>query len=141
MPPVLRSLMLVGNRGNYTREGDDAAGACHHYKMDDDSKNGGPSHLKAWREFRRMTQSALAEAVGTTQGQIAHLESERVELSAKWLRKLAGALDTTAGMILDHDPNELDSDIIEIWAEAGKREKRQIAEIAKTIVRGTGTLG
>lgn len=69
---------------------------------------------------------------------IQYLESGERGLSAKWLRKLAPALDTTPGMILDHDPNDLDGDILEIWATASNREKRQIAEVARALVK-TGT--
>lgn len=106
--------------------------------MDSEEKNGGPNHLREWREFRKMSQQELATACDTTQHQIAYLESGERGLSAKWLRKLSVALDTTPGMILDHNPNDLDSDIVEIWATASNRQKRQLAEIAKTILK-TGT--
>jgi hypothetical protein len=71
---------------------------------------------------------------------IGYLEAGERGLSAKWLRKLADALDTTPGMILDHDPGDLDSDILDIWATASTRQKRQISEIAKTLLRD-GTNG
>jgi transcriptional regulator with XRE-family HTH domain len=106
--------------------------------MDDQDKNGGPNYLREWRRFRRMTQQELATAVDTNANMIQYLESGERGLSAKWLRRLAPVLDTTSGMILDHDPHELDSDIVEIWTTASSRERRQIADIAKTIVR-TGT--
>lgn len=85
-----------------------------------------------------MTQEELAERVGTNANMIGYLESGERGLSAKWLRRLAPALDTTPGMLLDHDPHTLDSDIIDIWAHAGERERRQISDIAKTLLR-TGT--
>lgn len=106
----------------------------------DIDKNGGPNYLRAWRLFRRLTQEQLAERVGTNANMIGYLESGERGLSAKWLRKLAPALDTTPGMILDHDPAELDSDIIEIWTHASQRQRSQISEIAKTITK-TGTEG
>lgn len=106
--------------------------------MDEQEKNGGPNYLRAWRLFRKKTQEQLAEIVGTTQHQIAFLENGDRALSAKWLRRLAPALETTPGMLLDHDPTTLDNDIIDIWAHADSREKRQISDIAKAIVR-TGT--
>lgn len=106
---------------------------------DDTEKNGGPNHLKAWREFREMTQGELADKVGTNQNMIGYLESGERGLSAKWLRRLAPALQTTPGFILDHDPNTLPSDIVEIWVNANERERRQLIDIAKTLVRtGTG---
>jgi len=108
--------------------------------MDGDStdKNGGPNYLQQWREFRGLTQEAIAAKVGTNANMISYLEKGERGLSAKWLRRLAPILDTTPGMILDHDPHTMDADIIDIWATASTRQKRQISEIAKTIVK-TGT--
>lgn len=111
---------------------------CENCDMDDQDKNGGPNFLREWRLFRKFTQQQLADRVDTTANMIQYLEKGERALSAKWLRKLAPALDTTPGMILDHDPHALDNDIIEIWATASNREKRQIAEIAKAILK-TGT--
>jgi transcriptional regulator with XRE-family HTH domain len=110
---------------------------CDIARMDAD-KNGGPNYLREWRLFRKLTQEQLAERVGTNANMIGYLESGERGLSAKWLRRLAPALDTTPGMLLDHDPSQLDSDIIDIWAHAGERERRQISDIAKTLLR-TGT--
>ena len=104
----------------------------------DSDKNAGPNHLQAWRLFRKMTQAELAEKVGTNQNMIGYLENGERGLSAKWLRRLAPALKTTPGMLLDHDPSELSADILDIWGSADVRQRRQIADIAKTIVR-TGT--
>jgi transcriptional regulator with XRE-family HTH domain len=104
----------------------------------DSDKNGGPNHLRAWREFRSLTQSELAEKVDTNANMIGYLESGERGLSAKWLRRLAPALRTTPGMLLDHDPNDLPSDIHDIWVKGTERERRQITEIARTLVK-TGT--
>ena len=103
-------------------------------------KNGGPNHLRAWRVFRKLSQAELAERVGTNANMIGYLETGERGLSAKWLRKLAPALDTTPGLLLDHDPHELGSDILDIWGKAGERQKRQISEIARTLLRD-GTNG
>lgn len=104
-------------------------------------KNGGPNYLREWRRFRNnMTQEQLAEKVGTNPNMIGYLEAGERGLSAKWLRRLADALETTPGMILEHNPFELDSDLLEIWVKASERERRQISDIAKTLVK-TGTNG
>lgn len=107
---------------------------------EDADKNGGPNYLKAWREFRGMTQGDLAEAVGTNANMIGYLESGERGLSAKWLRRLAPALKTQPGFILEHDPNTLPTDIVEIWINATANERRQLIDVAKAIVR-TGTGG
>lgn len=106
--------------------------------MDKTDSNGGPNNLRAWREFRGMSQVELADAIGTSHQIIGYLERGRTQLSAKWLRKLAPALKTTPGMLLDHDPNDLDSDIIEIWSNADARMQQQIIDIARALTK-TGT--
>lgn len=105
-----------------------------------DDKNGGPNYLRQWRTYRKLTQEQLAEMVSTNANMIQYLETGERGLSAKWLRRLAPALQTTPGMLLDHDPHKLDSDVIDIWAHADERERRQLSEIAKTLVK-TGTGG
>lgn len=108
--------------------------------MDDPDSNGGPNHLREWREFRRLSQTELAERAGTTHQVIGYLERGRTQLSAKWLRKLAPILETTPGMLLDHSPRELSADIIDIWSSASVRQRQQIADLAKVVVRDkTGT--
>lgn len=124
----------IRNQGNYTNRR-----LSHNAIMGDTAdKNGGPNHLRAWMEYRGVKGVELAERLGdnVTPGMVSDLANSNRALSAKWLRRLADALDTTPGMLLDHDPRELDSDIIEIWINANRRQKQQITEIARTL---TGT--
>lgn len=138
--PTLHIVMLVASENYYILAGARINANRHNVIMMKTEKNGGPNYLAAWREHRGMSQEDLAERIDppTTQGQIAHLESGRSGLTAKWLRKLSAALNVTPGLILDHPPHEIDNDIIDIWAHAGRKERRQILDIAKTILR-TGT--
>jgi transcriptional regulator with XRE-family HTH domain len=106
--------------------------------MENQEKNGGPNYLKQWREYRKLSQGELAKRVDTNANMILYLETGERGLSAKWLRRLSVALDTTPGMILSHDPTELDSDIIDIWSHADKRTRQQIGSLVKAIVK-TGT--
>lgn len=119
---------------------EESAQWAHCEGMEPQEKNGGPNYLREWRTFRQLSQAALAERIGTNANMIQYLETGERGLSAKWLRKLAPALDTTPGMLLDHDPHELDSDILEIWGNASAREKRQISEVARALLK-TGTDG
>jgi transcriptional regulator with XRE-family HTH domain len=140
IPPKSHTVILKATplRKNYhSLFGASRIAICDNADMAED-KNAGPNHLQAWRVFRDMTQAELAEKVGTSQNMIGYLESGERGLSAKWLRRLAPALKTTPGMLLDHDPSELSADILDIWGAADVRQRRQIADIAKTIVR-TGT--
>jgi transcriptional regulator with XRE-family HTH domain len=95
-----------------------------------------PNHLRAWRKHNRMTQQDLADAVGTAKSVISDLERGVVQLSDKWLRKLAPALKTQPGHILDYDPEDLDSDIIDIWSRIDPDDKPQAVRILRAL---TGT--
>lgn len=95
------------------------------------------NHLRAWREFRKMTQEQLADAVETTGAVISLLESGDRSLSPKWLRRLAPALGTAPGYLLDHDPNDLDAAFLEAALAAPKASRAQVLEILKTFRTGT----
>lgn len=101
--------------------------------------SGESNYLRAWREHRGLSQVELADAIGTTHQVIGYLERGRTQLSAKWLRKLAPVLETTPGMLLDHDPKELDADIVDMWSRANLNERQQMVDLAKVVVKKTGT--
>lgn len=100
-------------------------------------KNGGPNYLQAWRKFRRISQEELAEAIGTTKAVISLLEAGQRPLSAKWLRKIAPVLDTTPGFLLDHDPHELPTDVIDIWSNIEDRDKPRALRVLESFRTGT----
>jgi transcriptional regulator with XRE-family HTH domain len=93
-----------------------------------------PNNLRAWRLFRRMTQAELAEAVGTNANVIHLLENSERGLSHKWMLKLAPALGTTAGFMIDHDPHDLPSDLFDIWNRSTPAEQQQITSVAEALV-------
>jgi transcriptional regulator with XRE-family HTH domain len=74
------------------------------------------NHLRAWRELRGLTQAQLAAIVGTEGSVISLLESGDRAISDKWLRRLAPALETTPGLLLDFEPTTMDEAILEIMA-------------------------
>lgn len=102
----------------------------------------GPNHLKAWRKYRRLTQQQLADAIDppTTKQVIQAIETGQRGLSDKWLRRLAPALGTTPGFLLDYDPEELPTDILDIWRDI-PAEDQERARRALEIFRKTGTNG
>lgn len=85
-----------------------------------------------------MTQEQLADAVGTDKGVISLLESGLRGLSGKWLRRLAPVLETTPGHLLDHDPNDLPTDIIDIWSSIDERDRETAKRVLESF-RRTGT--
>lgn len=110
---------------------------------DEDDKNGGVNHLRAWMRYRGLKGVDVAEQLGgnVTPGMVSDLVNSNRALSAKWLRRLAPIFDTTPGALLDYDPFEIDSDIIDMWTHADNGQRRQIVDLAKVVVRKTGTGG
>lgn len=100
-----------------------------------------PEHyLRAWRRFRKMKQRELAELVGTSESVISELENRRKAMSLKWLYRLAAALRTKPGFIIEHDPTKLDTDVVEIFANIPDSLKDQAKTTLKSFQRD-GTKG
>lgn len=99
-----------------------------------------PNHVRAWREFRHLTQEELAEAVGCSPATIGHIETGARRLSDKWARPIADALNTTPGYLLDHNPNDLPTSILDIWASIPDEAKPQALKVLESFKR-TGTEG
>lgn len=99
------------------------------------NRNGGPNYVREWRIHRGLTLAQLAERVGTNANMIGYLEAGDRGLSAKWLRKLAHALETTPGMLLDHDPDVLEADVVTFFIKANTVQRRQLGDIAKALLR------
>lgn len=107
-----------------------------------DDKNGGPNHLRAWREHMKMTQEELASALTppTTGSVISLLEEGERGLSLKWLRRLAPALKTTPGFLADFDPTQVDTRTLEMISQLDPGQIVQVEKFIKTFLR-TGTDG
>jgi transcriptional regulator with XRE-family HTH domain len=99
---------------------------------DEEAEGEAPNNLRAWREYRGLSTGELAKKAGTTAQIITDLETGAVELSQKWLRTLAPALDTTSGFLLDLDPNESDPAFFEVARSIPKERRAQALEILKT---------
>lgn len=87
------------------------------------------NYIQAWRLRRGMTQAQLAEAVGTTASVISLLENGDRSLSAKWLRRIAGALKTSAGFLLDRHPDDLPTDVTDIWYQIPESQRDQALRV------------
>lgn len=101
------------------------------------TKSDGPNHLKAWRKHRRLTQQELADRLDppTTKQVIQAIESGARGLSDKWLRKLAPALGTSPGFLLDHDPTDVATDFLDVWAQVPDDRKAEALEMLQILKR------
>lgn len=106
------------------------------YMSDESDKNGGPNHLRAWMRFSNVKGAELATRLGgaVTPGMVSDLANSKRALSAKWLRRIAPILGTTPGMLLDHDPYEIDRDIMETWLKASPTQRKQLVDMSKVVV-------
>lgn len=98
------------------------------------------NNLRAWREFRELTQEELAAKVGTTAAVISLLENGQRGLSANWLRRFAPHLQVSPGFLLDHAPGDLTTDMLEIWASVPEEDQgKVIATLKRYSTRQTGS--
>jgi transcriptional regulator with XRE-family HTH domain len=99
-----------------------------------------PNHIREWREFRHMTQDELADAVGCSKASIGHWENGVREVAPKWLYPIAKVLNTSPGYLLDHDPNNLPTAVLDIWADIPSEDQPKALEMLRVFKR-TGTTG
>lgn len=95
-----------------------------------------PHFIKEWRIYREMTVAALAEAADMSTGNLSALENRQQGPSDKGLAKLANALKTTPGALLNVDPTEEGTgDFWRMWERASEPQREKIADAAKIILR------
>lgn len=104
--------------------------------MDIEPKN----HLKAWRKHRHMTQQQLADAIEppTTKQVIQAIETGQRGLSDKWLRRLAPALGTSPGFLLDYAPDDIDSEYVREALDVPTDRRAEAVAILRVLKTGTG---
>lgn len=123
-----------------TSANDTDLGPSHYANMK--KKPGHGTHfLKEWREFRKMTQEQLAEAVGTSKSVISEKESSARGLSNKWLERLAPVLGVQKGWILEQDPNRIGADLLEIWGSIAEADRPRVLAILETFRKKSGQRG
>lgn len=107
-----------------------------------EDKNGGPNNLRAWREFMRMTQEQLGAAISppTTGSVISLLEEGDRALSLKWLRRLAPALKTRPGFIIEYDPTKVDTKTLEMISGLEATELKKVEKFIHDYIKD-GTHG
>lgn len=101
--------------------------------------------IRQWRKHRGLTVVQLAdrvrtinEALDTTHASISRIERGLQPYSQEVLEAIAEALLTTTANLLMRDPTDPDG-IWSVWDQAKQGERRQIVEVAKTLLKtGTG---
>lgn len=79
--------------------------------------------IQEWREFRGLTQEALAEILDTTKATISRIESRKIGYSQDFLEACADALGTHVASLLSRAPT--DADRIVVMAAPVREAKRR----------------
>ena len=93
--------------------------------------------IREWRQYRGLTQETLADRLETTKANISRIENLKQGYTQDFLEACAVALRTEATNLINRDQTDPEG-IWSLWDQAKPAERRQIVEIAKTLLR-TGT--
>jgi len=90
--------------------------------------------IREWRQYRGLTQEKLADRLETTKANISRIENLKQGYTQDFLEACADKLSTDTASLIMRDPTEPEG-MWSIWDQAKPAERRQIVEIAKTLVR------
>ena len=93
--------------------------------------------IRDWRQSRGLTLEQVANRIGITHASLSRIERGLQPYSQPLLEAIADALQTDPASLLTRDPTDPEG-IWSIWDRAKPGERRQIVEIAKTLIK-TGT--
>jgi len=96
-----------------------------------------PTFVREWRQLRGLTLQQLALQIGITHASLSRIERGLQPYSQPLLEAIAEALQTEPAFLLMRNPADPDG-IWSVWDRAKPGERRQIVEIAKTLIK-TGT--
>ncbi len=93
--------------------------------------------VREWRKHRGYSLERLAEMIGTTHATLSRIERGLLPYNQPFLERAAEMLMCEPADLLMRNPEDPEG-IWSIWDRAKPGERRQIVEIAKTLLR-TGT--
>jgi len=91
-----------------------------------------PTFIRQWRQHRGLTLQRLADRLGMTPSHFSVLERGGLGYTQSTLEAVASALQTDVASLLMRDPTDA---IWSIWDRAKPAQRKQITEMAKTIVK------
>lgn len=94
--------------------------------------------IKEWRKYRNLTQEALAARVDMSPANLSLIERSLQNYTQETLEALADALRCDPSDLLNRDPTDPEG-IWSIWDQAKPGERKQIIEMARILMRKTGT--
>lgn len=90
--------------------------------------------IREWRKHRGLTLERLADRLDMTPGHLSMLERGQRGYTQETLEAIADALLTDVASLLMRNPADPDA-IWSVWDQAKPATRRQIVEIAKTLIK------
>jgi len=90
--------------------------------------------IRQWRHHRGLTLQKLADRLDMTPSHFSMLERGVRAYAQDTLERVASALQTDVASLLTRDPSDPD-DIWSIWEKAKPGQRKQIVEVARTVVK------
>lgn len=94
------------------------------------------TYLKEWRNYRHLTQKALAARLEVSEGFVSRLERGERAYTQDLLEAAADALSTDVASLLMRDPSSPDF-VWSIWEKIPDNAKPQAQEVLETFAKKT----
>lgn len=93
--------------------------------------------IRVWRQSKQLSLEQLASRIPMDKGNLSKVERGLLPYNQEMLERIADALGTDPASLLIRNPADPEG-IWSIWERARPGTKRQIAQVAETLLR-TGT--
>lgn len=93
-----------------------------------------PTFIRAWRKHRHLTLEQVADRLDMTPSHLSMLERGERGYTQETLEAIAEALQTDPASLLMRNPSDTEA-IWSIWDHAKEGQRRQIVEVAKTLLK------
>lgn len=94
--------------------------------------------IKQWREYRNLTQDALAERLETSKASISRIEAGEQAYTQDFLEACAEALRTDPASLLMRDPTDAEA-VWSLWDRAKSADRQKIEKLVRSELTKTGT--
>lgn len=102
--------------------------------QDDDSEEGLPNFIRAWRRARFLKVEELANKIGASKGMISQYETGARDPSLTRLRELAIALDVPEGYLLSVSPDDADPQIRDRLLNSSREERQKLLQMMDLVM-------
>jgi transcriptional regulator with XRE-family HTH domain len=95
-----------------------------------------PTYIRSWRKHRRLTLEELAAQIDMSAGHLSMLERGERGYTQETLESIAKTLGTTTAALVGQDPKDPEG-LWAVWSAATPLQRKQIVEIAKSLLKTT----